>query len=70
MLEYVPTSFDRRQCALDGCHLSRLLRRLDIPLKKSLIAMERDTLVQLGWRGAMTGIDPSRLVFSDGVRSS
>jgi hypothetical protein len=46
--------------------VSRLLRRLDLPLKKRLSATEGDPLVQAGWRTAMTGIDPTRLVFSEG----
>ena len=49
---------------LSPSHLSRLLAKLELPLKeKSGIATERDEVVRAAWRAAMTGIDPSRLIF-------
>ena len=50
---------------LSPSHLSRILRRLDLPLKKSLIAAERDEAARVAWREQMAAVDPTDLVLLD-----
>jgi transposase len=43
--------------------MCRAIARVRLPLKKSLIAAERDPIHHVAWQQTLAGIDPRRLVF-------